>query len=239
MKKWQRNVVIAVLVLLILLCIFYIAYILMNYDRGRRVYEDIKDIVSNESGRVFDIDDNVGDSEYIGVNIRLAKRVNNDIVSWIYIPDTNIDYPIVNGIDNNKYLDTLVDGSEGMNGTLFIDSRIEDYSKNLVIYGHNMKDGSMFHDLRNYENREWRDKHKTVYLSFEDFKPKEYKVVYVAEVRSNDEIYDWIINNDINAYKWVFNNDRECKMDLSKRIVALSTCKGNGDIRILVLIQEL
>ena len=48
--------------------------------------------------------------------------------------DTNIDYPIVKGIDNNKYLDTLVDGSEGMNGTLFIDSRIEDYSKNLGGY---------------------------------------------------------------------------------------------------------
>lgn len=241
MKKGKKVdfIIIAVLVILILLCMCYIAMILKGYIKGKDVYDNIKDIAYSKEVHNID-EEGVEDSKikYYGVDLSLARKVNKDLISWIYIPDSNIDYPVVKGIDNSKYLDTLIDGSEGMNGTLFLDSRIEEYDKNLVIYGHNMKDGSMFHDLRNYEDKEWRDKHKLVYLSFEDFKPIEYEVVHVEEVRSSDDIYKWLITNDNKAYKWLRERVKDYKIDLSKRIVALSTCKGTGDIRILVLIQE-
>lgn len=239
MKKWHRNIIVAVLVILILLCILYIANIFMNYDNGRKVYDDIKEVAKGDN-KVYSLDgDNLSQVEYMGVNLTLSKNINKDIVSWIYIPDSRIDYPIVKGIDNEKYLNTLVDGSEGMNGTIFIDSRIEDYDRNLVIYGHNMKDGSMFHDLRNYEDAEWRSNHKTVYLSMEDYSPKKYKVIHVSEVRSNDEIYEILLNNDIRAYDWLKKNGSVEEYDNKKSLIGLSTCKGTGDIRILVLIQEL
>lgn len=241
MKKGKKVdfIIIAVLVILILLCMCYIAMILKGYIKGKDVYDNIKDIAYSKEVHNID-EEGVEDSKikYYGVDLSLAKKVNKDLISWIYIPDSNIDYPVVKGIDNSKYLNTLIDGSEGMSGTLFLDSRIEEYDKNLVIYGHNMKDGSMFHDLRNYEDKEWGDKHKLVYLSFEDFKPIEYEVVHVEEVRSSDDIYKWLITNDNKAYKWLRERVKEYKIDLSKRIVALSTCKGTGDIRILVLIQE-
>lgn len=237
-ERFKNIIVIAILIIAILLCLLYIADVLLDYMKGDRVYTSIREYVSTVED---DSDNGVvsrNPNKYRGVSISLAQKINKDIISWIYIPDTRIDYPIVRGIDNEKYLDTLVDGSEGMSGTLFIDSRIEDYSRNLIIYGHNMKDGSMFHNLRYYEDSEWRNNHNKIYLSFEDYEPIEYNVVGVCEVESNDVIYDYVRENDSRAYDWIEGLSDSKNVDRSKRIVALSTCKGTGNIRILVLIQE-
>ena len=80
------------------------------------------------------------------------KAINEDIIGWIQIEGTEISYPIVKGIDNSYYLNHTVQKTYNIAGSIFLDYRNErDFSdsKN-IIYGHNMKDGSMFHVLRNY-----------------------------------------------------------------------------------------
>jgi sortase B len=84
---------------------------------------------------------------------------NSEIKGWITIPKTNIDYPVVQSSDNSKYLKVGFDRQPNKDGAIFLDYRdkIKPLSQDLIIYGHNMKDGQMFNELNKYERREGND----------------------------------------------------------------------------------
>ena len=238
----RKRSIIADIILVICIIVFFLTLsqlisIFNNYKSERIVYDNIRDKVTssepeeNNGSELVDI--------YKGVDLELAIDINRETMCWIYIPDTNIDYPIVKADDNKKYLDTMFEGSEGMCGTLFIDHRIADMSANVIVYGHNMKDGSMFHDLRNYENYDWRQRHKSVYISFERYNPKEYKVVAVMEIESTSILYEKILENDNSAIDTIKKMDSRHEVEQGKSIFCLSTCKGTGNRRILVVIQSI
>lgn len=94
------------------------------------------------------------------------SAINPDIAAWLLCPDTAINYPVVQGKDNTYYLNHLFDTKRNASGTLFIDVRnhtgFED--RNTVIYGHNMKNGSMFKSLMQYKSQEYYNAHKVMYL---------------------------------------------------------------------------
>ena len=88
------------------------------------------------------------------------KSENPDIYAWIYIPGTNVDYPILQHPDEKSYyLDHNIDGSEGYPGCIYTQNvNSKDWmDPNTVIYGHNMNDGSMFHDLHKFEDNAFFD----------------------------------------------------------------------------------
>lgn len=90
------------------------------------------------------------------------QEVNPDTVGWIFIPGTKINYPIVQTIDNDKYLHTGFNGEDNVAGTLFLDCESEaDWTgKNNIIYGHNMKNGTMFRDLIQFKDKDFFESHK-------------------------------------------------------------------------------
>lgn len=100
------------------------------------------------------------------VNWNKLKKINSDVIGWLYCPDTVIDYAVVQGSDNSKYLYTGVDGKWAGGGTLFVDCVNENPFKepNTIIYGHHMKDGSKFHDLDLWQDENYLKKHPTFYL---------------------------------------------------------------------------
>lgn len=78
--------------------------------------------------------------------------VNKDCIGWIYVPNTRINYPIVQSHDNIDYVKSTFSGSENKSGAIFSDCRIvSPFSQKTIIYGHNMKNGTMFHDLLEIE----------------------------------------------------------------------------------------
>lgn len=90
-----------------------------------------------------------------------------DIYAWISIPDTRIDYPVLqHPSDDTYYLNYNLDGSKGYPGCIYTEmENSKDFSDfNTVIYGHNMKNGSMFHDLHNYEDESFLPDHPYVYI---------------------------------------------------------------------------
>lgn len=93
------------------------------------------------------------------------EKVNPDIVGWIYIPDTVVDYPVVQTTNNDKYLNTLFSGEKNKAGTIFMDYRNNAglTNDNTILYGHNMRNKSMFHVLSEYKKQEFYDSHKTAY----------------------------------------------------------------------------
>ncbi len=101
------------------------------------------------------------------VDFDALRQLNGDVVAWLYVPGTRINYPVVQGHDNNYYLYRLLDGTWNDNGTLFLDYRCRaDFSdENSIIYGHHMRSGTMFATLTKYKDQSFYDEHPFLYLT--------------------------------------------------------------------------
>ena len=89
---------------------------------------------------------------------------NPDTAAWLYIPETNIDYPVVQGKDNETYMTRNFYGEEAPSGTIFLDYQSAIRQKNYVFYGHNMKNGTMFRDIARYAEKTYFDTHRQIWL---------------------------------------------------------------------------
>lgn len=96
--------------------------------------------------------------------IKQLQEINTDVVGWLRIEGTNIDGPILQAEDNTKYLTAGYDGAENPAGAVFLDYECErNFSgQHNILYGHNMKDGSMFHDLVNFKKKSYYRSHQNI-----------------------------------------------------------------------------
>jgi sortase B len=94
------------------------------------------------------------------------QKSNTKIIAGIYIPNTIINYLVVKGEDNEFYLSKDINGNEDNHGAIFMDyiNKANNSDKNTIIYGHNMKDGTMFTDLCKYKERQFFNENRYIYL---------------------------------------------------------------------------
>ena len=155
-----------------------------------------------------------------------AARYSSDLIGWIYIADSEIDYPVVQGTDDQYYLHHAPDGSDNPSGSIFLSYRCAaDFSGALnILYGHDMQRG-MFSDIRNLRQREQFDKHRYGWLfTKEDL----YRIDFYAlsVVSAYDALYAIPADNS----RWqetlkansIYYNEPELNSDDS--VLALSTC---------------
>lgn len=118
-----------------------------------------------ESGNA-ETDEAEQQEEMISVDFGALKEQYPDAVAWIYCPGTPVNYPVAQSGDNEYYLNRLADGTHNKNGTLFMDFRnAGDFSdRNTIIYGHNMKNGSMFGAVPDYRQKDFYEEHPVWYL---------------------------------------------------------------------------
>ena len=155
------------------------------------------------------------------------QEFNKDIIGWIYIEDTSINYPVVQAKDNNYYLYRLTNGEYNNCGTIFMDYRndFDMTNRNTIIYGHNMKNGSMFAPLVNYRKQDFYDTHKNIYYCTPE---KNYKIELFAGLTVDDdsEIYN-LVNLDENRINNLKNkSDFKSNVTVTDddKIITLSTC---------------
>ena len=116
------------------------------------------------------------------------RQMNPDVIGWIKIPNTKVDYPIVkcpDGDKNEYYLTHGVDKDNSKSGAIFMDYRVSTSSKHVIIYGHNMRKGTMFAGINNYSTRSFYDANRTFSITFGD-------TVYTYKVFA---VYDTHVNN--------------------------------------------
>lgn len=179
-SKSNRNMVlllIAVLSILVLLvCVFFlISYSVSSYKESL-LHSSLKEMVGEselelttdlESGKAV----TSSQAENTGRVLKKYKtlyELNNDVVGWLTIDGTKVDYPVMQTIyDEEYYLHRNYYREEAKEGLPFMDSRciISKPSTNLIIFGHNMKNGSMFADLLKYESKDYYKNHK--YIRFD------------------------------------------------------------------------
>lgn len=157
-RNGALNVITVCLVGIILVSGYKIGKTLWDYQVAKSAYTNISEKTAK-----------VDPKQFTGVvDWKALKKVNPDVQGWLYQKGTVINYPVVQGTDNDTYLHTRFDKQWSGGGTLFVDYRMEKGFKgfNSIIYGHHMKDGSMFRSIRGYTKEEgYYDKHKTMELA--------------------------------------------------------------------------
>ena len=162
----------------------------------------------------------------ICIDFDALKQENNDIIGWIYCPDTPINYPVVKGKDNNQYLRADLKGKYLVSGTIFADYRNNEVGedKNYIVYGHNMKNSTMFGTLVKYKDQTYYDSHPILYFLTPE---RNYIIELIAGavVKRDSDIYQTAPTDntiaDIMA-KSTFNSAVE--IGNGENIITLSTC---------------
>ncbi len=152
-----------------------------------------------------------------------------DAVGWLYLPDTNINYPLMQGEDNEFYLHHAYDGSHLSAGSVFLDCRCSPNFMNPinVVYAHNMKNGSMFAGLLNFKNSEYFESHRCGWLSTAD---KVYRIDFfsLAVADWHDSIYDGSqpVSNWMNRIQNLSQIFERISYDENDKFISLSTCSS-------------
>ena len=164
------------------------------------------------------------------------EKENDDIYSWIYVPGTNVNYPVLqHETENDYYLDTNLDHSKGLPGCIYTQKlNTMDYlDRNTILYGHNMKDGSMFKTLHNYSDRAFFDENRYIYI-YTPEKVLAYEIYGACEI-SNVHLlyrYDFTTNDgvteflgDLAAERGMSNQiSQEIEVGEDAKLITLSTC---------------
>lgn len=187
------------------------------YSEGDAVYEDLRPEASATIPVRIDFD--------------LLAEINEDVVGWIRSDGGLIDYPVVRGTDNDYYLTHLFNGQRNKVGAIFMDFRNSgDFSDpSTVIYGHNMKNGSMFSSLTEYKKQSYYDSfpQMTLYTPGGDFTIELFAGI-VAD--GNDEFMRFEFRDDkdfinyITELKNASTFTSETTVSPGDRIITLSTC---------------
>ena len=162
MKKTVKTLVILILIAAICVSGYNIYKISDQYTQEARVKRSLQKYRPNVKSPDNFGEKTDGSGEVINLRvIELQNEVNSDIIGWLTIPGTRIDYPFVIAGDNSYYLQRDVYGDYSAAGTLFMDYRCaRDFSGfNNIIYGHNMKSNSMFGDLALFADRDFFEAH--------------------------------------------------------------------------------
>ena len=131
------------------------------------------------------------------IDITALKEQNEDIYAWILIPDTKIDYPVLmDPEDDDHYLDHNLDGSTGLPGCIYAQAGFnsKDFTDaNTVLYGHNMKNGTMFAGLHRFKDKEYFDQNRNIYI-FTDDHILVYEIFAAYEFSDDHLLYNYDVS---------------------------------------------
>ena len=162
-------------------------------------------------------------------------ELNEDTIGWITIAGTSIDYPIVQASDNCYYLTHACNGDESKYGSIFMDCHnAADFSDNhTILYGHNMENGSMFHDLNEYSSHTFFDEHSYIKVYSQDVYRKwlifstydtETNFNYLQIAFESPEEYSVFLNALLSRSEF---SDEEVQVTADDKILTLSTCSND------------
>lgn len=229
---------ISVLAILLMICSTFLAFRSYQYHtedtRQREAFEALRQIViapeETESAPKETLPD-----------IAALRQQNPDCIGWLRIPGTTIDYPVMQSAANPEYyLKHDFEGNDSSHGVPFADSRCSlASSDNIIIYGHQKHDGTMFSPLLNYEDGDFCSQHRDVELILADGK-ETYRVFAVLRTAGTAEQGKWSIYNSLDLSPSGFTEllshcreqsliSSECEPVYGDRLLTLVTCEYSQD----------
>lgn len=224
MKKiWNVIAGMLVIITFIFLILAYRESLPFQKERGKN--QTLKEMIIQEEMSPLDRE----------IDFEALQNINPDIIAWLYIPDSNIDYPVVKGKTDTEYLYRDFQGRKNKIGSLFTfaDTKDDFSEPHYCIFGHNMNGDQMFGELKKYRDKEYAKSHKKVYLYF----PKrtcEYEVFSIYDTLYNDRIFLHKMQKESEEYQKLIEkmiSDSTVTMDITdqnvisrKPVITLATC---------------
>ncbi|WP_459499199.1 class B sortase [Bacillus sp. C1] len=229
-KRKKKSTFFQRIVTVVVFSIFvYSAYELgsmfMDYYENRKVMAEAQEIYQSS-----DMEKKADDGK-IRTQFQKLQKINPQIVGWITMDDTQINYPIVQAKDNDYYLYRNYKGEDMRAGSIFMDHRndVKMQNRNTILYGHRMKDGSMFGSLKNMLEKDFFTSHRKLYYDtlFEGYTVE----VFSVYTTTTDFYYiqtDFENNQDYTAFLQKITDKSLYKTDTTvtanDQILTLSTC---------------
>lgn len=251
----MRKIINIILVAIIIVCLSIIGYKYYNYNKDDKLNSEIQDLqpvineasdLDNNSSGENDGQDQSKDGDYVNsANEEELKSINSDYKMWIQIENTNINYPVVQGSDNDYYLKHNFRKESNISGTVFVESANDiDNDKNIILYGHNMRNGTMFNNITNYKEESFFNEDNKINIimnnTLYEYEAFSVYVKNVSEVNlaigfaSEDEFINYAYNEaDESLYK------KDVDFSAEDNLITLVTCSYEfTDARTIVVARR-
>lgn len=226
--EYIRKILIGICVVAIIFSGFQLYRLWSEYHKGQKEYEGLQDYINVDDK---DPDQKQDDKGGIQVDFSELKKINSQVIAWLYGKDTKINYPVVQAKDNEYYLKHTFEKQINSSGCLFVDCKnAADFTDdNTIIYGHHMKNGTMFAGLAKYKEQTYYDDHKTMLLKTPE---KEYKVnIFAGYVTDeDDDVWTLAFGTEAKKEKWLAKRKKKSCFTsavtpkIDDTILTMSTC---------------
>lgn len=250
MTSSNRKTLLNVIIAAALLVLAGTAYVAWERVQAQRAYEDLSNqralqikatasaalpgAASNQAGLTQTDDTSAGIIPLTAFNENTNKpwlSINQDFMGWLQIPGTNIDYPYVRSQDNEDYLKRDFNGNYSEAGTLFMDYRnLGNFNdQHTLIYGHNMKNKSMFHNLTYYQDPDFFSQNQLIKLSGL-YETRTYKIFSVYEISADGYVFTLNFKNNADYLAYLIALEdlslhrQDIELKANQRLLTLVTC---------------
>ena len=244
-RRQKKGGIISTIVLVVSIAVFCVSgfqlyKIMSGYHKGKAEYDKILEIAVEEKEP-----EEEGQEDSFRVNFDELLAINPDTVGWIrFSPEpSQINYPVVQGDDNDLYLHKTFSANDNTVGAIFVNvyNNPDFNDRNTIIYGHRMNDNSMFHDLAKYEDKSFWESNPYFYIYTPDGREITYHIYSTGVVKDVSDTYLTEFASDeeyqafLNMTKEVAAYDTGVEVGTDDVIVTLSTCtKASNDDRFVV-----
>lgn len=242
-KKSFKKIIVLIIELILIGVMIYSGtkIVIWFFENGKtnQIREELSEYV-----RVEVVPEKSEEEKYV-INFQELKQKNSDTVAWLKVNGTDIEYPIVQTTDNKYYLTNSFDKTYNKAGWPFIDYRnkLDGTDKNIIIYGHNRRDGSMFESLKNTLTDEWYNEEENRKVIFITERQKAlYEVFSVYKVKEEDyymqtQFQDF--GDFIKTIKGRSTKNFNVEVKENDQILTLSTCDDNSQYRLVLHAKKL
>lgn len=238
-KEEKKKIKIPIFQIISIIIVFFCIKYIIQWAQESNYNNEIL-IETQKSVLVETIDDK---PKIVSVDFESLKQKNPETVGWIKVNNTEIDFPVVQTKDNDYYLRHSFDKTYNIAGWIFMDYRAkrDGTDKNITIYGHNMKNGTMFTSLKNILNEEWysnKDNLEVTYIDEEGIHTYQVFSIYQVEKETfytnNSFNSDKEFENFINTIMKRSKVDFGVEVGIDDQILTLSTCANNINYRVVL-----
>lgn len=259
LRERKRRRIVAICTIIALFCLGYVIFYYYLYERNSAEYEHLASLKNEEAEPERNDEVHINYTKEETKDFVILEKYeklysqNKSLIGWLKIDDTNIDYPVMQTVNNEYYLDHNYNQKYDKNGSIFLDKDcdIMNPGSNMIIYGHHMKSGKMFGNLHLYSNREYYEKHK--YIQFDTiYEEGIYEVMYVfrSRVYNEDDIvfkyYQFFdvatpeeFDSNMNEMARISLYDTGVTARFGDQLITLSTCDNTEqDGRFVVVAKK-
>ena len=250
MKNWIKYLLTSIFLVIFVYGAVNLFFIWQDYRESEALYELAQETFLEEPQQDIEWEEEEQPSTQPTFSIQFEQltKINPEVIGWIWMYDTVVNYPLVqNTKNNNVYLQKTYDGTRSNSGSIFMDYRnAGDFSNaNTVIYGHNMKNGTMFSVLKKFGEQKFYDAHREFYI-MTPAGNRRYEIIAAFQTDALSDMYHRNFNNQKEKEQWLNKVLRDSYIlspftaTAEDTFVTLSTCvSGNNQRARFVVIGRL